>query len=108
MPNARGLAALRSDMDARIDGLAGEVEDVKITLKKLLLEVRRLRPPLTPQESSEVGTMGLEEAHPPAAKPLAVAMAVVDLVWGTLETAANIEEEFHMTIQQVAEAAVEV
>jgi hypothetical protein len=106
--NPRDLVALRNTMDTRIDGLASEVEDVKITLKQLLLEVRRIRPPNTPQESSEVGNTRLEEVHPAAAEPPAVAVVPEDPVWGRVKTATNTEEEVHVTIQQVAEAAVEV
>ena len=51
-------------VDARIDDLAGEVDDMKNTLRVLLQEVRTLKPPLTPHESSEVGNTGLEEFHP--------------------------------------------
>lgn len=106
--NPRGLAALRSEVEAHIEGVKGELEDVKNSLKELLLEFRKQRLPSTAPESSEVGNTGLEETHLQAAKQPIVAGAVMDRVWDKNEIAANTEEEVHVTTQQVVGAVVEV
>jgi hypothetical protein len=79
-----------------MDGFAGDVDDMKATLRVLLQEVRTLKPPMTPHESSEVGNTGLEESHPPAVAPSAIAPAVVDPVW---------PKEVHLTNEEVPHAS---
>jgi hypothetical protein len=51
------------------DSVKGELEDVKNSIKELLLEVRKQRPSATTQECSEVGNTGLEEAPPLEVQP---------------------------------------
>ena len=68
-------------MDQRLDGISGEMDDMRNTLKELLMEIRTLKPLHTSHESSEVGNTGLEESQPPLLAQPPTKVAVVDPKW---------------------------
>jgi hypothetical protein len=103
--NPRGLQALRSEVEAHIQDIKGELEDVKKSIKELLLEFRKQRLQSTAPSSSELGNTGLEGAHPEAKLP-DVSMEIMDPVWG--RNAIGTITEVHVTPHEVAEGAAEV
>ena len=78
---------------------------MKNSLKELLCEVQKQRPCITPQECSEVGNTGLEEAPRQEAELVEEVVAVMDPVHGKSTDVANAKEEGIMNVAQVAEAS---
>ena len=103
----RGLAAVRSEFYSFQDSVKGELEDMKASMKELLLEVRKQRPGGTPAASSEVGTTGLEEGPPQEEGLPKEVVAVVDLVSAPEAEMPN-ADVVSAAPGEVAEAAVEV
>lgn len=98
----RGLDALSSEVYSFQDSVKGELEDIKSSIKELQLEVRKQKICGTPQECSDVGTTGLEDAPLQVARPLEEVVAVMDPVW------AKPADVVTAPVVQVPEASPEV